>query len=63
VPEHYNPLADAMPGEMLLGRLDQLRAEIRDRVDEMPRHGSFVERYANAAEASDALLHEAEERL
>jgi tryptophan halogenase len=63
VPEHYNPLADAMPGEMLLGRLDQLRAEIRDRVDEMPRHGSFVARYANAAEASDALLHEAEERL
>jgi tryptophan 7-halogenase len=62
-PEHYNPLADAMPLDMLLGRLDLLQTEIRDRVDEMPRHGSFVARYANARDADPALLHEAEERL
>jgi len=63
MPEHYNPLADAMPLEMLLGRLDLLRTEIRDRVGEMPKHGSFVARYADAQEPSAALLHEAEERL
>jgi hypothetical protein len=56
-------LADAMPLETLLGRLDMLHMEIRDRVDEMPRHASFVARYANAQEPSADLLHEAEERL
>jgi tryptophan halogenase len=63
IPEHYNPLADAMPADMLLSRLDLLRTEIRDRVNEMPRHGSFVARYANAGEVTASLLHEAEERL
>jgi tryptophan halogenase len=63
VPDHYNPLADGTPLETLLGRLDMLHMEIRDRVDEMPRHASFVARYANAQEPSAELLHEAEERL
>ena len=62
-PLHYNPLADAIPLERLLDDLEQLRGDIRDRVDEMPRHASFVARYANAEGASETLLHEAEMRL
>jgi tryptophan halogenase len=62
-PEHYNPLADAMPLERMLTDLDELRTEIRDRVDEMPKHASFIAKYANAQAASDELLHEAEVRL
>jgi tryptophan halogenase len=62
-PEHYNPLADAMPVERLLETLDELHGDIRDRVDAMPKHATFLARYANAAEASETLLHEAEVRL
>ncbi len=63
MPEHYNPLTDAMPLEQLLDELGELRADISDRVEEMPRHASILVRYANAAQPSDALLHEAEMRL
>ncbi len=62
-PEHYNPLADAVPVERMLAELDAMRTDIRDRVEEMPKHASLVARYANAQETSDALLHEAEVRL
>ncbi len=63
MPEHYNPLTNAMPLEQLLDELGELRADISDRVEEMPRHASILVRYANAAQPSDALLHEAEMRL
>jgi tryptophan halogenase len=63
VPEHYNPLADAMPAERLLAELDDLHIDIRDRVEEMPKHGSLVARYANSEAATDQLLHEPEVRL
>jgi tryptophan halogenase len=63
VPEHYNPLADAIPLDRLIGQLDELHSDIRDRVDEMPKHASLLARYANAQETSDALLHEAEMRV
>jgi tryptophan halogenase len=62
-PQHYNPLADAMPLDRLLEQLDELHTDIRDRVDEMPKAASLLARYANAQPASDALLHEAEARL
>jgi tryptophan 7-halogenase len=62
-PEHYNPLADAMPAERLLQQLDELHDDIRDRIDEMPKHASLLARYANAEEASAALLHEPEARV
>jgi tryptophan halogenase len=62
-PEHYHPLAEAQPLERMLADLDELRLEIQERVDEMPKHASFIARYANAQAASEAILHEAEERL
>ena len=62
-PEHYNPLADALPLERMLGELDQLHGDIRDRVGEMPRHASVVARYASSEQASEALLHEPEARM
>jgi tryptophan halogenase len=62
-PEHYSPNADVTPLNRMLKDLDELREDIRDRVDEMPKHSSFVERYANARQSDDALLHEAEVRL
>ena len=62
-PEHYNPIADGMPRDRLLAELDELHSDIRDRVDEMPKHATFVARYANSEAASDDLLHEAEVRL
>jgi tryptophan halogenase len=62
-PEHYNPLADAMPLGRMLGELDQLHGDIRDRVGEMPRHASVVARYASSEHASEALLHEPEARM
>ena len=63
VPEHYNPTADAIPAERLLDQLDELHGDIRDGVEEMPKHCSFLARYAEAADANEALLHEAEARL
>ena len=63
MPRHYNPLADARPLEQLVESLEQLHADIRDRVDEMPKHASLLARYANSEAASEQLLHEAEMRL
>lgn len=62
-PEHYHPLADAIPLARLVQELEELRSDIRDRIDEMPKHASFIARYAEARAASDAVLHEAEARL
>ena len=62
-PEHFNPLAEETPLNRMLRDLDELREDIRDRVDELPKHASLVARYANARQASDALLHEAEGRV
>jgi len=57
-PSRHSPLADAIPLEAMLQDLGDLRTEIRDRVEEMPKHGSFVARYANseAASAAEASL-------
>jgi hypothetical protein len=52
-----------MPLDRLLGELDELHGDIRDRVDEMPKHATLLARYASAEPASDALLHEVEARL
>ena len=62
-PQHYSPLADAIPAERLLQELDHLHSDIRDRVDEMPKHASLLARYANSEAASDQLLHEPELRV
>jgi tryptophan halogenase len=62
-PERHHPLASVQPLERMLTDLDDLRIEIAERVDEMPKHASFLARYANAQAADERLLHEAEERL
>ena len=62
-PQHFSPLAEAIPVNRLLKELDDLREDIRDRIDELPKHSSFIARYANAQQASDMLLHEAEGRV
>jgi tryptophan halogenase len=62
-PEHHHPLADAVPVERLVADLDDLRTEIADRVDEMPKHATFLARYANAQYADPLALHEEEARL
>ena len=48
IPESYSPLADTMPEESLISRLDEFRTEIRDRLEEMRRHDRFIELYCAA---------------
>ena len=48
IPESYSPLADTMPGEKLIARLDEFLAELHDRAEEMRPHDRFVERYCAA---------------
>ncbi len=62
-PQRYSPLADIEPIDRLATELQALRTDIADRIDELPKHASFIARYANANEPSDLLLHEAEARL
>jgi tryptophan halogenase len=62
-PEHYHPLADAVPLERLVAELDELRTDIADRVDEMPKHATFLARYADAQAADPSALHNVEARL
>jgi tryptophan halogenase len=62
-PEHYHPLADAIPLERLLAELDELRTDIAFRIDEMPKHATFLKRYADAETANQSALHKAEARL
>ena len=62
-PERYHPLADGESVEKLLNELEALRTDIADRIEAMPKHSSFIERYADANEPSEMVLHEAEARL
>ena len=62
-PEHHHPLANAAPLDRLNAELDELRLEIADRVDEMPKHSTFLSRYADAQHANASALHNAEARL
>jgi tryptophan 7-halogenase len=48
VPESYNPLADAIAEERLIPQLEEFRAEILERVEEMRRHDNFIDRYCAA---------------
>ena len=62
-PERYHALADNLPLDRLVRQLDDLRSDIEDRVEEMPRHASFIDRYAASTPPPEAILHESEERL
>ena len=59
-PERYSPLADIEPIDRLLTDLQALRTDIADRIDELPKHASFIARYANANEPLGFVLHDAE---
>jgi tryptophan halogenase len=59
IPESYSPLADTMPEEKLISRLDEFRAEIGDRVEEMRRHDRFIDRYCAADPAIAPVAAEA----
>ena len=59
IPESYNALADTIPEEKLISHLDELRTEIRDRVDEMRSHDSFIDRYCAAKPSAVSLAAEA----
>jgi tryptophan halogenase len=45
IPSGYSPFADIGSADRLINDLEELRSEISDRVDEMPSHRRFVERY------------------
>jgi tryptophan halogenase len=45
IPQSYSPIADALTGEELISKFEELRAEIADRVDEMLPHDRFIERH------------------
>ena len=52
VPENYSPLADSIPEEKLIARLQEFRADIRDRAEEMLPHDRFIARYCDATSAA-----------
>jgi tryptophan halogenase len=57
IPEDYSPVADAMPEDRLIARMDEFRSEIRDRVEEMLPHDRFIERYcAQSPAVAEAQL-------
>jgi tryptophan halogenase len=59
IPGGYSPLADNGATERLLDDLEDLRTEISDRVDEMPKHDRFVARYCEAPEQRQLVTAEA----
>lgn len=59
MPANHSPLADNGSLDRLLGELDELRSEISDRVDEMPSHRRFIERYCEATELGEPVTAEA----
>ena len=63
MPEHHHPLADAVSLDRVVAELEELRNDIADRVDEMPKHATFLARYADAQAANPSTLHNAEARL
>jgi tryptophan halogenase len=51
IPSGYSPLADVGGLDRLTEHLEEIRTEISDRVDEMPSHARFVDRYCRMEEA------------
>lgn len=45
-PDHYHPSVAAIPVQRIVDDLELLREDIRDRVDEMPKHDAIIARYA-----------------
>jgi tryptophan halogenase len=55
VPRRYDPLADALPAERLIGLLQSLRRGVHDAARSMPDHRAFIERYCLAPSPGAAL--------
>jgi len=58
-PENYEPSADSLPLETMVGEMEALRTRIADRVAIMPDHAAFVADYCSAEEARPVALAEA----
>ncbi|MEO5775107.1 MAG: tryptophan halogenase family protein [Sphingomicrobium sp.] len=52
-PEHYHPTMDNVPAEEVARELEELRTDILDRVEEMPKHEAVMARYTRDGFASD----------
>jgi tryptophan halogenase len=44
-PRHYHPSVDNVPLDRLVADLEELRGDIAARVEQMPSHADFLERY------------------
>jgi tryptophan halogenase len=53
VPEHHHPTLNNVPTDRLIEELEMLREDIRDRVDEMPKHDAVLARYSPDAIVGD----------
>ncbi len=49
MPDAYDPLADALPDEVVADNLRQVHEQVRNAVARMPLHEDFLERYCPAA--------------
>ena len=54
-PVHYNLIAENMPLDTLVDELETLRTQISARVEAMPGHAEFVERYCPSAGAAGLM--------
>ena len=52
-PQHYHPMADNLPLDASVAKLEALRSSIRAGVELMPEHAAFVDRYC-PRDAADA---------
>lgn len=49
-PDHHHPTMDNIPVERVIEELEALCADIKDRVEEMPKHDAIIARYAEQAD-------------
>ncbi len=48
IPEHYHPIVHAMSDAELSSFLDKFRHNIKQTIDKLPTHNSFIQRYCRA---------------
>lgn len=50
IPEHYHPVVNEIPEENLVNFLRDLRAQVKQGVQKMPRHSDYLDYYCKASE-------------